>query len=73
MQLSDLPYPLRLCAETLHYAIYAAHSQGVPCGEVKRRVESVFGAELVEEAFQALMGNYSIPPAPIKVLESPNP
>jgi hypothetical protein len=60
MKLSDLPYPLRLCAEVLHYSTFSSKSlQELQCGEIKRRVEAIFGIELVEEAFQVLMGNHN--------------
>jgi hypothetical protein len=57
---STLPHPLRLCVEVLHYSVFQNKiTQELTCGELRKRIESIFGPELVEKAFQVETGNYN--------------
>ncbi len=71
MDLSSLPSDLSLCVQVLRYSIYSKDMQDLKCGEVRRRIEDVFGKQLVEESFQVLTGEYRPPNAQITGPKAP--
>jgi hypothetical protein len=66
MDLSSLPPDLSLCVQVLRYSIYSKDMQDLKCGEVRRRIEAVFGKKLAEESFQVLTGEHPPPNSPDK-------
>lgn len=59
----DLPYPLRLCTEVLHYGAIHSNSN-LTGGEMRQHITAIFGQELVQESLNLLSyglrspGNY---------------
>lgn len=55
MQLADLPYPLRLCTELLHFAAFSCEkTQGLTGGEIKKLAGGFFDEAMIAEAVAIL-------------------
>jgi hypothetical protein len=55
--LADVPYPLRLCAEVVHYCVFLSEKTALDtCGDLTQRINALFGKALVDQAFALLSG-----------------
>lgn len=61
MVLQEIPFPLRLCVEMLHYSAFMSPQAANKTGaEVVKELEAFFAPELIAEARAILTGNSAI-------------
>ena len=66
MKVSELPYPLRLVVETMHYCTFTNPiTQDIKCSELKAALVALYGESLVEDSLRALRGEYTGTDKPI--------
>lgn len=57
MELKDLPYPLRLCVEMMHYAAWMSdETKEIRPSEVRQVLLKFFDGALIDEATSILTG-----------------
>lgn len=57
MQLSELPYPLRLCVEMMHYAAWMSdQTKEMRPSEVRKALSAFFDDATMDEAVSILTG-----------------
>jgi len=57
MELKDLPYPLRLCVEMMHYAAWMSdETKEMRPSEVRQALRAFFDDALIDEATNVLTG-----------------
>lgn len=57
MELKDLPYPLRLCVEMMHYAAWMSEeTKEMRPSEVRHALRAFFNDALIDEATNVLTG-----------------
>lgn len=57
MQLSELPYPLRLCVEMMHYAAWMSdQTKEMRPSDVRQALRAFFDDALIDEATNIITG-----------------
>ena len=57
VELKDLPYPLRLCVEMMHYAAWMSdETKDMRPSEVRQHLRAFFDEALIDEATNVLTG-----------------
>lgn len=56
-RVADIPYPLRLVVETIHYCVFLNPVTGdMKCGDLLPLIARIYGDDLVKQAGEILSG-----------------